>query len=228
MTHPRPEKEQSLLTRAWVVSVASVLLLSTGACGSGGVTEGSAFGPLGPTRYGVAPFPPDSRVGILALDLVNNSTQSLTLERVEVVGAGIGDVARVFKQEAAPLAAGTHATPGGVYDTDPPAVRLNDACHIQDVRPLAGYEVPPGGGLRIWTVLQFLGPGRFLVQEQPVWYEQNGTEYRQVMPISYKGAVIAGMPVPKPDPHQLACVPPARLLNQPGPASGEGAAARTG
>jgi hypothetical protein len=155
---------------------------------------------------GIAPFGPGHRVGVLALPLTNATSEPLTLDSVEIKGRGVGGVVRVVETRASPETGGRHSFPGGVWTTDPPVLEIDGVCHSPVLRSLHGFVLRPGAIARIWVVFESLKPGAFRIPSQTVVYEQGGSQYQQVMDYGYYGKVVAGLPGPKMDPAERACL----------------------
>lgn len=168
----------------------------------GGPRTGDALDQVYGTLFGIAPMPPGSRVGWLGLFLHNVSDAPIFLEEVQPNGVGVGTVIRVVKMQASPnlgYQGGVHGIPGGIYVTDPPVMRLGGVCHRPKLLPLEGFRLSPGQEMRVWIVIEAVGPGRFRVPSHTVTYRQHGITYQQVVPVGYESAVEVGaapLPIP--------------------------------
>ncbi len=167
----------------------------------------------------VQPLPPGAKLGFLADYVQNKSGAPLTIDSASIErGLGIGTTARIVQVKIAPITADRHAVPGSVYVTDPPVVlfgpgwRGAPGCHVQVLRPPAGYRVAPGARIRIWVVLQALRPGRYIVPAHVLDYAQRGTRYRQVVALSYHGSVSPHAGFPAVD-LEKGCLDKTKLLN---------------
>src|SRR5580693_2470464 len=128
----------TLLLRLIALS-AGLMLLASG-CDSApprsfGIVYGTGIGPL-PLRVGW-------EAGYLYGDMDNISNSVLTIDSVSLRGPGIGRAVDLPTVRIAPLVAGVLATPGGLYQTQPPVI-MTGSCHKQTLRPARGYRMRPG------------------------------------------------------------------------------------
>ena len=184
--------------RRAVRAIAALAVLATfGAtsCGGKDVQAGSALLQPHPTHDGVKPMIPGHELGILDVDVDNISSSMLTVRSVGIKGTGVGRVVRVVKVEIAPLRIGRHhyvagATPGGLYESDPP-VFFGKTCLKQPVFSVHGFRMPPGTQARLWIVVRFVHPGKWIIPAPVIYYSADGTSYRQSIPAQTHGSVAA-------------------------------------
>ncbi len=198
--------------RVAVAALASLIVLA-GGCGAD---------PPDPFAYvyGTGSAPGHARtgwqLGYLVGDANNSSHSTLTIDSASLRGPGIGTVVSV-QVKIAPLIAGTTATPGGNYVTDPPVSDFGTGgCHKQALYPVKGYRVKPGGQFRLWIIITALRPGRWNLPRQVITYTQDGGTYQHSFPIRYWGTVTANAKVtPAVSGDQPPCVKPegAHYLN---------------
>ena len=203
----------------WVVLVLVVAVLPSCSVHLGGPRSGHAFAQVYGTLYGVygaVGIPPGSRVGWLGLFLKNVSDAPLFIERVEPNGRGIGTVIRTVEMQASPnLGYGpssVHAIWGGIFTSDPPVAYIGGICHSPNLLPLQGFRLSPGQEMRVWMVLEAVGPGRYRVPSHTVTYRQEGATYQQVVPVGYEGKVEPGAEPPHPDPSERPCLDQTTVL----------------
>lgn len=198
-----------------VVAIALVALAVS--CRAGDVIgQGDALRPVAGrlTVGGQFPRPPGTRVGFLLLPLRNVSDEPVELVKIELGGRGFGRTVRVVKVEVSPNVGGIHAIPGGAYVTDPPVIMLEDGrCHSAVLRPVRETVIQPGATARVWVVLEWGEPGRFLVGPHEVFYLRDGVLQRQTFEVFYRGVVD-----PEADPARIedwerSCLSRTSLLN---------------
>lgn len=177
--------------RAALAAFAAAMFCAGAGCGSSGVANGTALNPGYATIYGIAPIKPGTQLGLLDVDLLNRSPMPITLASVTGLGRGLGTAIHVVEVKIAPADSGNRSTPGGAYQTDPPVFWSSSTrtCSTQELRPLRGFRIAPGGLARVWIVVQAAHPGQFAVTGHVVRYTQGGVLYRQAIPTGYKGLV---------------------------------------
>lgn len=191
--------------------VLAVLLLLGTACRRDGVPTGDALDPVYGTLSGVPPLEPAGHIGWLGLWLHNVSDAPIVIERVEPNGEGVGTIVRVEKMQASPNLGDSegrsvHGIWGGIFTTDPPVASIGGICHWPELEPLRGSRLEPDGEMRVWMVLTGIEPGRFHVRSHTVYYRQEGTTYREVVPIGYAGRVEATARPLRHDPTERPCL----------------------
>jgi hypothetical protein len=200
----------------WAALALAVAMLPSCSVHLGGPRSGHAFAQVYGTFYGVVTIPPGSRVGWLGLFLKNVSDAPLFIERVEPNGRGIGTVIRTVKMQASPnLGYGSgsvHAIWGGIFSTDPPVAYIGGICHSPKLLPLQGFRLSPGQEMRVWMVLEAVGPGRYRVPSHTVTYRQDGATYQQVVPVGYEGKVEPGAEPRRPDSSERPCLDQTTVL----------------
>lgn len=195
-------------TAAGRLGVLLIALTLSSAClpAADAVRDGDALAQVYGTLYGVPHLAPAGRVGWLGLYLHNVSDTPVVIERVEPNGKAIGSVIRVEEMQASPNVDGVHSIWGGIFTTDPPVAFIGGVCHWPKLEPLRGFRLEPGGEMRVWMVIAGIEPGRFRITSHTVYYRQEGTLYRQVIPIGYAGRVEAGADPLRPDPTERPCL----------------------
>ena len=214
-----PDRSSSTRCVRWAALALAVALLPSCSLHLGGPRSGHAFAQVYGTLYGVygaVGIPPGSRVGWLGLFLKNVSDAPLFIERVEPNGRGIGTVIRTVEMQASPnLGYGpssVHAIWGGIFTSDPPVAYIGGICHSPNLLPLQGFRLSPGQEMRVWMVLEAVGPGRYRVPSHTVTYRQEGATYQQVVPVGYEGKVEPGAEPPHPDPSERPCLDQTTVL----------------
>ena len=153
-------------------------------------------------------------MGILLLSLRNVSSEPLSLKRLEIGGTGVGSTIKVVRVAFAPSTSRQTAVAGGGWLVEPPGQFVRgEGCHIKPLEPFGGYELAPGAEGRAWVVIQGVKPGRYFIPNQPVEYEQEGKQYRQVMTIGYEGGVAKDAPPLIPPWEHRRCLAFTHLLN---------------
>lgn len=183
------------------------------------VPTGDALSPgAGATTVGGgSPFRPGTRIGFLLLPLHNVSSDPIELVKIELPGRGLGRTVRVVKIEVSPNLGdqgGPFGIPGGGYLTDPPVSLLDDGlCHVAVPQPVRGFLLGPGAVARVWVVLEWGRPGRFILGPHIVYYLQDGSLRRQALPLWYRGWVDASAKPARLDPSERPCLLVTTLLN---------------
>ena len=185
------------------LAAASLVLAAALSCTSTGVgLPDAAFQKPFASWASIRAVKPGTEWVLLFAFLKNTSGREVKLRRVWLGGEGLGDVVEVFDVRAAPLPPLTGPrgfTPGGIYVTDPPTIRLyrDGSCNRQKLLPIQGFAVPPNGELRIAVFLRAVVEGHYDLSTHVVEYELGGRVFRQDLPIGMRGRVsAAGRPVP--------------------------------
>ncbi len=145
--------------------------------------------------------------------LINRSDEPVELLKIELPGRGLGRTVRVLKIEVSPNLGGERSIFSSAYHTDPPVARIEGSCHVPIIRPVAGTVIEPGATARVWVVLEWGEPGRFLLGPHVVYYRQGGRVWRQIVPFRYRGRVDAAAEPPRLDPWEWRCLSETTLLN---------------
>lgn len=179
---------------ALAVVLVGVTALSAAGCSRSGVLTGTALAQQVAISTGDKPIRPGFEIGLLDDLLDNSSNSTLVIESVSLSGPGIGTVVRPIQVEIAPLRFGRsdyelNATPGALYQTDPPVNFAGSRCYRQALFPVKGFRMTPGSQARIWIVLQALRPGRWVIPVRVVNYTVGGVMYRQNDPVREYGSV---------------------------------------
>jgi hypothetical protein len=124
-------------------------------------------------------------------DLRNDSAKTIRLESVSVSGRGIGSTVAVLGMKVAPLFRGTHSTPGGVYETYPPAIFVEHKCHVQKLLPVRGFQMAPNAEARLHVLMRSDTVGRFRVDHHIITYRIGWQLQKQVFPVGLIGSVAA-------------------------------------
>jgi hypothetical protein len=194
-----------------ITALAFLAAASATSCGSTGVQTGSALVEPVPTHDDVKPMIPGHELGILDVDVDNVSGSMVMVSSVGITGTGVGSVIRVVEVRMAPLRIGRHhyvdATPGGLYETDPP-VFLGKTCHKQTVFPVHGFRMPPGTQSRLWIVVRFMHPGKWVIPAPVIYYSTDGNSYKQSIPAKTRGSVAADAAYIPPYDAHAKCVGP--------------------
>jgi hypothetical protein len=186
--------------------LAAVAIAASGCDGSPPKSFAYVYG----TGVGPNPLRAGWEYGYLYGDMNNVSHSVLTIDAVSLRGPGIGRVVDLSHVQIAPLIAGVQATPGGLYQTQPPVTMLA-SCHKQVLRPVRGYRMRPGAQARLWIVVRALRPGRWNIPRQVVTYTMNGSTYQHVFPLRYWGTVSLHARVYRvtaTNPDEVQCVKP--------------------
>jgi len=204
------ERGRGGLTRCLVALALVALVL--GSCSMGGPRHGSAFRQIYGSTGGFATLAPEARIGDLGSHIENVTGEPVTLERVSLVGSGVGRVIRAVSIKLAPVLSGIHAIPGGGYVTNPPVWENEGVCHWALLEPVSGFVIEPGQTVRLWVVFEGVSPGTYHTTGQAVTYMQGGAEYVQVMPVGYEGTVSADAMPLRPYKLERPCLHLATLL----------------
>jgi hypothetical protein len=197
-----------------VIVMAVVAVALAAACGeSGGAGHGDARPGAALNKPFVSmttesvPFPVGQEWDHTEVDIVNTSHKPITLRRLVIVGSGIGRVARVLGNWAAPLGTVKTTVPSALYHRFPPAFALphHAGCAVQTLRAVRGFTLAAGRTMRFLTLLRAVSPGRFHSTGVDAYYTQAGTLYHQLIPIGFTATVKAGAaPFPL-EPWEHAC-----------------------
>jgi hypothetical protein len=161
----------------------------------------------------IAPIGLSKRVGVLVTPLVNSSTETLTVDHVDVAGPGIGSVVKIDELSAVPDRSGLQSFPGGIWTTNPPVDREGGMCHRPVIEPLQGLVLSPGGRARLWIVIQAVQPGAYKQTTQTVYYTQADSEFRQEIDFYFRGTVRPSSAGPVMDPGETSCLSHTNPLN---------------
>jgi len=188
--------------RAVLATVAGAVLLA--GCG----TAPHPFEPVFGTGAGPLVTRPGWEFGYLFGLIKNRSDTTLTIDSVSLRGPGVGTVITLPDVRIAPV--GAESISQANYVTDPPITNIPSGCHKQLLEPVAGYQLRPGAGVRIWVVVRARKPGRWNIPRQVIIYTVDGGTYRHVNPVRYWGTVktaarVSGVVVPG-DYQPAACV----------------------
>jgi hypothetical protein len=205
---------------ALVMAVVSVAV-AAGCGGAGGgdrsqVRPGTALNkPYVSMTTESVPFPIGQEWDHTEVDIINISHAPVVVRRLVTVGSGVGRVARVLGNWAAPLGTPQSTVPSALYHRLPPAFALSHhgGCAIQTLRRLRGFVLAAGKTTRFLTLLRAVAPGRLHSTGVDVYYTQAGTLYHQLIPIGFTATVKSGAaPFPL-EPWERACADtPTRLL----------------
>lgn len=199
--------------RAAPAALAAAVLLAVGGCGHQGTPPGTALGHVYKTEVGGAVLHTGVRLGYLFAYLKNVSDAPIVIDSVGIPGLGVGTVVKPVEMEIAPLTAGLTSVGGGGYETDPPVSAFGRVCHVQALRPVAGYRMAAGSQVRIWVVLRALHPGKYSMPTHVIYYTQAGRKYRQVLQEGYFGSVSRNAPFIPPSPDEAKCLSKTSRLN---------------
>jgi hypothetical protein len=125
----------------------------------------------------------------------NRSHTTLTIDSVSLRGPGVGIVITLPDVRIAPVG-GALSIAQSNYVTDPPITSTGPrGCYKQALKPVAGYRLRPGAGMRIWVVVRARKPGRWNIPRQVITYTDNGGTYQHANPVRYWGTVKTAAPV---------------------------------
>jgi hypothetical protein len=189
------------------LAFAAVLVTVVVAVTSCGSSPPRSFHYTYGTEVGPNPLRVGWEAGYLYGDMDNISHSELTIDSVSLRGPGIGRVVSLPHVQIAPLVASVHATPGGLYQTQPPVI-MTASCHKQTLAPVRGYRMRPGAQARLWIVVRALRPGRWNIPRQVVTYTINGSTYQHVFPLRYWGTVSTHARLHPLDADEAQCVKP--------------------
>ena len=173
--------------------VLSCLIVVAASC-SGGPTPGTAVtvpnsnGQIFKIRMG-------QQFSYDEIYLRNQSGGPITLKSVELLPeADLDGRIETLKMVIAPLHSNRDTTPGGIWSSFPPTVRVfrSGPCVVQHIEPLDGYVLPPGGEARVIMLMKVARQGPFRAFGDLVTYEEGGNTRVQVLPNEFRGKVTTG------------------------------------
>ena len=181
------------------------LLLALAACQSGAAPEGTAIQPVPVTWDKFVPVPPGQEMGVLDVDLLNQSSSPVTLTSVAVSGPGVGTIGRILRVEIAPVDH-TSNVDSALFETDPPAEAFEGGvCRVQRLYPVRGFKLAPGALVRVWVVIRFERAGFFRLDGYRVTYVASRT-VQQWLPYSFQTSVQAGANPHGPEKYEQPCL----------------------
>ena len=202
--------------RFLVACLASMLLASAG-CQESETRAGTALAE-GNKQYYTQPIRTGQQFGLMVGFLRNVAGDPITVRAVAFGGAvGITRVLQVTDTYIAPLPrkpGATDFTPGGLWRTFPPAMRLpgQSRCNVQRLEPVDGFVLEPDAEARVLILFDPVRPGRFRFDSHVITYELDGQTFRQALTVGMRGTVSDSNPGVSLSDSQRACLHHTTLL----------------